>query len=36
MNVIGLFLGPIILIIVKNLYSNLIDNGIFKTILDED
>ena len=34
--VMGMFLGPIILIILKNLYADLIDNGIFKTILDKD
>lgn len=34
--VLGMFLGPIILIIVKNLYSNIIENGIIKTILDKD
>ena len=32
--VIGLILGPIILIILKNIFSNLIDKGIFKAILD--
>ena len=32
--VIGMFIGPIILIIIKNVFGNLIDNGVFKTILD--
>ncbi|MBR3249345.1 MAG: sporulation integral membrane protein YtvI [Clostridia bacterium] len=32
--VMGLILGPIILIILKNLFSNLIDKGIVKTIVD--
>lgn len=34
MGVIGMFLGPILLIIIKNVFSNSIDKGIFKTILD--
>lgn len=32
--VLGMFIGPILLIIVKNIFGNLIDNGVFKTILD--
>lgn len=32
--VIGLFLGPIILIILKNIYSTMIDDGIVKTIFN--
>ena len=32
--VLGMFVGPIILIIIKNIFGNLIDNGVFKTILD--
>lgn len=32
--IIGMFIGPIILIIIKNIFGNLIDNGVFKTILD--
>lgn len=32
--VIGMFIGPIILIILKNIFGNLIDNGVIKTILD--
>lgn len=32
--VIGMFFGPIILIIIKNIFSNFIDKGIFKSILD--
>lgn len=30
--VMGLLVGPIVLIIIKNLFSNLIDRGLFKTI----
>ena len=32
--VIGLILGPIVLIILQNLFETMIDNGIVKTILD--
>ena len=32
--VIGLFLGPIILIILKNIFSTMIDNGIIKSIFN--
>lgn len=32
--IIGMFIGPIILIIIKNIFGNLIDNGVIKTILD--
>jgi sporulation integral membrane protein YtvI len=32
--VIGIFVGPIILIILKNVFETMIDNGIIKTILD--
>ena len=32
--VIGMFVGPIILIIIKNIFGNIIDKGVFKTILD--
>lgn len=32
--ILGMFIGPIILIILKNVFSNLIDNGVVKTILD--
>lgn len=32
--VIGLFLGPIILIILKNIYATMIDDGIVKTIFN--
>lgn len=32
--VIGLFLGPIILIILKNIFAQMIDNGIVKTIFN--
>ena len=34
--VIGLFIGPIILIIFKNIFSSLIDQGVFKTIFDKN
>ena len=33
--IIGLLIGPIVLIIVKNIFSNLIDRGVFKTIFDK-
>ena len=32
--IIGLLVGPIVLIIVKNIFANLIDRGVFKTIFD--
>lgn len=32
--IIGMFLGPIILIIFKNIFETMIDNGVVKTILD--
>ena len=32
--IIGLFLGPIMLIILKNIFSRTIEGGVFKTILD--
>lgn len=32
--ILGLFLGPIILIILKNIFSNLIEDGIVKTIFN--
>ena len=32
--ILGLILGPIILIILKNIFSNLIEDGIVKTILN--
>ncbi len=35
MGIIGLLLGPIVLIIVKNIFSNLIDKGVFKVIFDK-
>ena len=34
MGVMGLLLGPIILIILKNIFGTLIDKGVVKTILD--
>ena len=33
--VIGLLIGPIILIIFKNIFASLIDQGVFKTIFDK-
>ena len=33
--VIGLLIGPIVLIIFKNIFANLIDKGLFKTIFDK-
>ena len=32
--IIGLFLGPIILIILKNVFSKMLDDGIIKTIFN--
>ena len=32
--VMGMFVGPIILIILKNIFETMIDNGVVKTILD--
>ena len=32
--IIGMFAGPIILIILKNIFETMIDNGVVKTILD--
>ena len=34
--VIGMFIGPVILIIIKNIFGNLIDHGVVKTILDRN
>ena len=34
--IIGLFMGPIILIIIHNMFETLIDNGIVKTLLDKN
>ena len=33
--VIGLLIGPIVRIIFKNIFANLIDQGVFKTIFDK-
>lgn len=33
--VMGLLIGPIVLIIFKNIFANLIDKGVFKTIFDK-
>ena len=32
---VGLLIGPIVLIIFKNIFANLIDKGVFKTIFDK-
>ena len=32
--IIGLILGPIVLIILQNIFETMIDNGIVKTLLD--
>jgi predicted PurR-regulated permease PerM len=32
--IIGLFIGPIILIILQNVFETMIDNGIVKSIFD--
>lgn len=32
---IGLFIGPVILIILQNIFETMIDNGIIKTIFDK-
>jgi sporulation integral membrane protein ytvI len=32
--IIGLFIGPIVLIILQNVFETMIDNGIVKSILD--
>ena len=34
--VIGLFIGPIVLIILQNVFETMIDNGIVKTIFDKN
>lgn len=33
--ILGLFIGPIALIIFKNVFANLIDKGVFKSIFDK-
>ena len=33
--ILGLLIGPIVLIIFKNIFASLIDNGVFKTIFDK-
>ena len=32
--ILGMFIGPVILIILKNIFETMIDNGVVKTILD--
>ena len=32
---IGMLLGPIVLIILKNIFSEIIEDGIIKTIMDD-
>ena len=34
--VIGLFIGPIALIILKNIYSNMLDKGMMKSIFSRE
>lgn len=34
LGLIGMFVGPVILIILKNIFETMIDNGVIKTILD--
>ena len=34
--IIGLFIGPIVLIILKSVFETMIDNGIVKTLLDKN
>ena len=34
--VIGLFIGPIVLIILKNLFGNMLDKGVIKSIFSRD
>lgn len=34
LGVVGLIIGPIVLIILQNIFETMIDNGIVKTILD--
>lgn len=33
--VLGMFVGPIVLIIIKNIFSDFIDGGVMKVIFDE-
>ena len=33
--IIGLFIGPIVLIVLQNIFETMIDNGIVKTLLDK-
>lgn len=35
MGIMGMLIGPIVLIILKNIFENSIDKGIVKTILEE-
>ena len=34
--IMGLLIGPIILIIIKNVFATLIDQGVMKTIFDKN
>ena len=36
MGIIGMFIGPIVLIILKNVFSKFLDGGIVKTIFNID
>ncbi len=33
--IIGMFIGPIVLIVLKNVFSNFIDTGVIKSIFGE-
>ena len=33
--VIGMLIGPILLIILKNIFENILDKGIIKSLVDE-
>lgn len=35
MGILGLFIGPIVLIILKNIFANLLDKGVAKAIFDK-
>ena len=34
--ILGLMLGPIILLVIKNIFSELFDKGVFKTIFEQE
>lgn len=35
LGILGLLIGPIAIIIIKNIYGNLIDKGLVKSLLDD-